>query len=320
MNEEIVVILDANQSMGEELHRFVETNDDDSVMVSGDFLGTSKFDVARCIVQELMKNSASAWSPGMDHTRVLALITLGEGESVSKRNSVQDQGEIWSWGGCCGYITKETDHKASTDWIHEIAGSIHTLHHKSQMDSDFVTGIILGASAMLRNTTVGAGRRRILLLTDARHKVLVVKDDNEDPMEPLLEAMNALRQIGCILEVVGMGFRENRRSEAASKIVDNSDSEMESDGEFSESNSDDENDWSNVQEQNEILIVDLVEKLGGGVQAVNFGTSIDCYCVQTVVQSLGMGPEKSSIKETQNYGLPSEVGVKTEIKLEDFAC
>ena len=47
----------------------------------------------------------------------------------------------------------------------------------------------------------------------------------------------------------------------------------------------DNDDWSDVQDQNQLLVIDLVEKLGGCVQAVNGGTSIDGgYCVRTVLK------------------------------------
>jgi len=174
----------------------------------------------------------------------------------------------------------------------------------------------------------------MVLVTDARHKVLL---GEEDPMEGLARAVNTLRSMGCTLEVVGMGFRREKVCNQTTEMLNNSaettnsswepkaESNVESDGEDSESdeesiNDDDEeddDDWSDVQDQNELLVIDLVEKLGGRVHAVNGKTSIDdIYGVETVLKQLVIPFEKSSInskpKEVSAFEPPYDIVVKEE--------
>ena len=78
MNEEIVVILDASFSMGDEIQR----HSVDQPIESEDFLGTTKLDVARYIVQQLLFCAAAPSGPLQDQTKVLALITLGKGPAL----------------------------------------------------------------------------------------------------------------------------------------------------------------------------------------------------------------------------------------------
>ena len=234
MNEEIVVILDASRSMGEEFNSY--SNDR-----TEDFLGTTKLDVAQYVTQQLLLRADTPCGPLQDQTKVLALVTLGGDQSMAgeKRNG------------------------------------------------DFVEGIHSAANAMCRLTTIGAARRRIVLVTDARQKVLQATPNEPDPMEALAETINRLSEIGCQLEVVGIGFSREKfvnrvdrmgdfRPEVKETIckteADSEDEQDESDDESSEEEDDD--DWSDIQDQNELLLVDLVDKLGGCVLAVN-GDSFD---------------------------------------------
>ena len=359
MNEEIVVILDANQSMGEEISDDGET-----------FLGTTKFDVARYITQELVLHATDAAAAVAsqsldDRTGILALITLGGKQpqtiirNYSSRNdsagtkrkrpkdTAGESNETKDWRmnansnrDCCfSYYSTENDQQSSMDLFLAILSSLcvssssSSSRHISEV-GDFVTGIVHATDALLKNTTVGASRRRIVLVTDARHKVLVKKtikkddddDDDDDPLDELVDAINRLRAIGCTLEVIGMGFRReksaagqgdkvtnnsnkntdppetmNATSQAESKS--NSNSEDESDGEASDDDDDDgsidgeetEDDWSDVQEQNELLLIDLVEKLGGCVQAVNGErNNDDSYCVRTVLKRLALASKPNN--------------------------
>jgi hypothetical protein len=404
MNEEIVVILDANQSMGEEISdgcRLAETDDEDGDGETGvgvgngmaqskkddsigcgennnrkdfseDFLGTTKFDVARYITQELVLHAAAAAASSQlldDRTDILALITLGgkqpqivnrnysnrndstgtkrkrpwlSSEQGSKVSGESNETKDWRMNtnsnrGCCFcYYSNENHQKSSMDYFINIlrnlgvSSSSSSSSRKNSGVGDFVTGIVHATDALLKNTTVGASRRRIVLVTDARHKVLVkiktkTKDDDDppvvvdvlgavDPLDELVDAINRLRAIGCTLEVIGMGFRREKsvagrgdktsnddndkntdRSEtmnatpqAESKSEDESDGEAsDGDDDGSTDNEETEDDWSDVQDQNELLLIDLVEKLGGCIQAVNGGRNVDdSYCVRTVLKRL----------------------------------
>ena len=261
-----------------------------------DFLGTTKFDVARYMVQELVLAR---------HTRVLVLVTLGEGQSSKRKRLEDDKGgiaEMANSSGCCCYVSNEIDHKASTEWFQNILESIRPSRQSTQ-NNDFITGIAMATDAMLKKTTAGASKRRLVLVTDARHKVLESTGVNHDPMEALVDAVNRLRRIGCTLEVVGIGFKQIANQEAT-------EAEQESEDESDEASSGNEDDWSDIQEQNELLIKDLIEKLGGCAHAVNGG---DYYCVGRVLERLGLFFEVSP-KENK---IPSEIGVNKEMKVED---
>ena len=358
MNEEIVVILDANQSMGEEI-----SGDEDG---DGEtFLGTTKFDVARYIAQELVfyavDDDASGSSSSQllnDRTDILALITLGgkqpnDSAGTKRKRSKEKAGESnetkdWRMNtnkneDCCFcYYCNENDQQSSMDWFLTILGSLCVSSSSSSNGhssgvGDFVTGIVHATDALLKNTTVGASHRRIVLVTDARHKVLEKQtkkikgdddgdndgdDDDDDPLDELVDAMNRLSAIGCTLEVIGMGFRRdksvadqgdkvtngnndkntdrpetmNATSQAESESESNS--EDESDGEASDDDDDGEeteDDWSDVQEQNELLLIDLVEKLGGCVQAVHGErNNDDSYCVQTILKRLALASKPNN--------------------------
>ena len=264
MNEEIVVILDASRSMGEEFHSY--SNDE-----TEDFLGTTKLDVARYITQQLFLHAANPCGPLQDQTKVLALVTLGGDQSMAdeKRNG------------------------------------------------DFVEGIHSAANAMCRLTTIGAARRRIVLVTDARQKVLQAKSNEPDPMEQLAETINRLSQIGCQLEVVGIGFsnekfvnRTDRMEDAWSEVKKASstvevDLEDEQDGDASESDDEsseevDDDYWSDIQDQNELLLIDLVEKLGGCVLAVSGGSfDDDKYGIHAALKQLVFSSEIGVAKKVE---------------------
>ncbi len=288
MNEEVVVILDASRSMGEE----IRSNGNDQ-QETDDFLGTTKLDVARYIAQQLILHATSPCGPLQDQTKVLALITLGDGPSKHPSTGFpkyDEKTETNDSKTCCCYVTNETNLESSMDGFHAILQGIRAA--KTSCCGDFVDGIHCATNAMFQSTTVGAARRRIVLVTDARQKVLQAKPNERDPMEALAETINRLSGIGCRLEVVGIGFSkgafvsrtnsmEDTRLEAKKAGCDlEAGSEDEQDGDSLESDDEsseeeDEDDWSDVQDQNELLLLDLVEKVGGCVLAINGRTSID---------------------------------------------
>ena len=420
MNEEIVLILDANHSMREEISArwrcsVEETNDEDREDVidhetsssfhgsknlglglrnipeerrwdAGDFLGTTKFDVARCIAQDLIHEASSSRSLLDNQTDVLALITLRgtPPENLSRTFSTTNKSESrtrkrtrpWSssrdekseedckrvefepdmdiFGGCRCYTLhpNDSDYRSNEDRIHFLdwcskllgglhasqAGSVSPQQQHRTGVGDFVTGIVRATEVLRTEATVGVGRRKIVLVTDARHKVLEIPkstttaasavDGPGDPMDDLVLALNHLRTMNCTLEVVGIGFRREIVACLLDKTVrkigretkdatshDQSLSDDESNGDVSDDDCEEDDvdeetdvDWSDVQDQNELLLIDLVEKLGGCVLAVNCGEHTDdFYGVRTVLAKLAQRMEP----------LPSEKIPTAKRRLED---
>ncbi len=319
MNEEVVVILDASFSMGDE----IQSHSVDQPIESEDFLGTTKLDVARYIVQQLFFRAATPSGPLQDQTKVLALITLGEGPAlVGKKRKRPSEGsrnhdDTTGTNGCCCYFSNETNVESAMDEFHAVLRSLGA----AKTSGDFVNGIHCATAAMLRSTTVGAARRRIVLVTDARHKVLEDQSNGKDPMEALAETITSLSEIGCRLEVVGMGFSKGASADqtknSSSNVEVNSEDEQDGgscDESSEEEDDDDDDDWSDVMDQNELLLLDLVEKLGGCVLALNGGTSFDdTYGIETALKQLVFSsqnlPTRNQMQQSPGPEPPSELDI-----------
>jgi ATP-dependent DNA helicase 2 subunit 2 len=151
---------------------------------------------------------------------------------------------------------------------------------------DFCDGIVVAADALFKRTSGKKYQRRIVLITDAEHKVEV------DPQQ-LLVVLDSLRAMECRLEVIGMNFESQAEYEQAAQVrqdetIDKDDkqapsstidSEMkqgDEDGDSAteasgddddEDEEDDDVDPQSIKRQNEKLLLSLTEKTGGFVMA-----------------------------------------------------
>jgi ATP-dependent DNA helicase 2 subunit 2 len=145
---------------------------------------------------------------------------------------------------------------------------------------DFCNGIILAADALYERTNNKKFQRKIVLVTDAEHDlVLDVKN--------ILETVEALRSMDCRLEVIGLDFGSSAEYEEpapASQAIKQEDqgedgmqlkdavvsSDDETDAGSDEDGEDDVdvNRYS-VKEDREKLLLSLTEKIGGKVTAVS---------------------------------------------------
>lgn len=146
---------------------------------------------------------------------------------------------------------------------------------------DFCDGIVLAADALYKRTATKKYQRKIVLMTDAEHKVKV------DPQQ-LLVVLDSLRAMECRLEVIGIDFESHGEYEQAAssvqtakadnvfqtpegdKKVSGSSNQEDDDGSDisdDEMEEDDEEDKKIIKHQNEKLLLSLTEKTGGFVMA-----------------------------------------------------
>jgi len=147
---------------------------------------------------------------------------------------------------------------------------------------DFCDGLVLAADALYKRTATKKYQRKIVLITDAEHKVKV------DPQQ-LLVVLDSLRAMECRLEVIGIDFESHGEYERAASSVqgtafqtgavdekkvsssrsqgDDDDSGSETDLSDDEMEEEDEEDKKMIKHQNEKLLLSLTEKTGGFVMA-----------------------------------------------------
>lgn len=149
----------------------------------------------------------------------------------------------------------------------------------SRFRGDFCDGIVVAADALYRRTSTKQYQRRIVLITDAEHKVQV------DPQQ-LLVVLDSLRAMECRLEVIGINFESQAEYERAASAQstnktnveseggqglsasnDNNDEDSATDLSDDEMEEDDEDDKKLIKHQNEKLLLSLTAKTGGFVMA-----------------------------------------------------
>ena len=123
------------------------------------------------------------------------------------------------------------------------------------MGGDFESGLVYAADALHRRTAGKKFDRRIVLLTDAEHRV----GNTEDSQQRLLVALDSLRAMECRIEVVGMDFELAADFDAPalgpSEIQKDQSTENDNDSETDDD--DDENDDSDSEDDNDVDILDI---------------------------------------------------------------
>jgi hypothetical protein len=310
--EEIIIMLDANESMLEEWDP------------EEDCLGTTKFDVAKYVTAEILSHSSKANS----HIHTLSVIILNT--RGTHHHYYRDENRIAS-PSTTTPMTQQTGTNEEkifpniTEWAEEQDGnllekiqglviepsfgrkkrklassrdnnddSIETISTTTSLEGDFLTGLIVAADTFFRKrnnpstssssttttTTTGISHEtfqqqqlaRIILLTDARHKIHVTNQ------KQLLVAMDSLRAMSCRLNIIGFGFekgadfseylRESNNSNASENNERSAvEEESEEDDDDDDEIDDDDDDLDDIQRQNEALLINLSSKLGGYVLA-----------------------------------------------------
>lgn len=322
--EAVVLILDANESMAKEVS--IETtkctvDHNDAIRSSSPSsppsLHRTRFDCAKevgiAIISDLMVRSKT------NEVTVLVLHT----EETNNYFFEEDIGETDEDESCC---EEKDDAHCPFPNITEISGNgevmgmgmcrpqpgllrkIHQLKPSKRTSSscnvrgkrqrvngtggDFESGLVYATDALHRRTAGKKFERRIVLLTDAEHKIRDAEDSkdigghrirNNSSEQRLLVALDSLRTMECRIQVVGMDFEHaadfGSPARGPPNIKDDQveidenmtsiDEDDESEGEVDDNDNDEDDDMLEIKRKNEEYLLHLAKMTGGFVYASN---------------------------------------------------
>lgn len=274
------------------------------------FLGTTKLDVARYVTQEIVA-TAQQHSSTIKVVAVIVLRTPstnhhfdqhdpyvaetaldahrrltnqndgGDDNDNSPKSVVESSNDddvifpnLTEWPGNDTQLLPNIEHCSTLPRRIKRQKLSGTRDHAMIRRGDFLNGLILGTDSLYRYTTISQTerKRRILLLTDGKHKAHHVDH------QQLLVAMDSLKRMNCRLDVLFM--RDEEAGDNAEKASGDQNDTGESDGEGNdedngddddeddnrsddEESDDDEAEEETIQVQNESLLRNLAEKLEG---------------------------------------------------------
>lgn len=264
MKEAVVLILDSNASMGADYED-----------------GNSRFECAKRVASDMICNLMI-----QSKTNEVGVVVLksprtqhhfyepdaDEGEANEECDGDIPFPNILEFGGDgeASMVSRPTPN------ILRKIRSLEVSSNSSSLRGDFCDGIIVATDSLYRKTNKKKYQRRIVLITDAEHKVEV------DPQQ-LSVVLDGLCDLECTLEVIGLDFEKHAtfhkpivKSEPAavkqeSKPDEGSDTDLDSgtdDGEEDDTDAEgDDEDMQLIKSQNESLLISLTEKTGGCVIA-----------------------------------------------------
>ena len=269
MKEAVALILDANESMaamyGDSLSRFECVKQVCLDMISDLMIRSKTHEVAVFVLKSPLTNH-HFWQPD-ESTEA-----DDDEEDVPFPNILEVGGD-----GILPGIQRPHPNLLRRIQGLQVSSSSSSRHFRG----DFCDGIVLAADALYKRTATKKYQRKIVLITDAEHKVKV------DPQQ-LLVVLDSLRAMECQLEVIGIDFESHGEYERAASSVqgnvfqtavdetkvsgirsqgDDNDSGSETDLSDNEMEEDDEEDKKMIKLQNEKLLLSLTEKTGGFVMA-----------------------------------------------------
>jgi ATP-dependent DNA helicase 2 subunit 2 len=284
MKEAVVLILDANDSMNK-----APSYDDDSLTTTT----TTRFDCAKRVALDMISDLMIQSKTNEVAVLVLKTKTTRHhfcehdlGSSTKDDDGDDDSSEIpfpniTEFGG----DGETTGINRPTPELLRRLGKLRATPNSKKLRGDFCDGIIVAADALYRRTSGKKYQRRIVLITDAEHKV-------EVDHQQLLVVLDSLRAMECQLQVIGLEFeqqaeyqqaasactakevRQEDNDEGAAPMEKEEEDEdsatdvSEEDDEASEEYEEDDNEHRLlIKRQNEKLLIGLTEKTGGFVMA-----------------------------------------------------
>jgi len=280
MKEAVVFVLDANESMD---------------AVYDEEQGTTRFDCAKQVVQDMISDLMIR-----SKQNEVGVVVLKTAKTLHHffEDGIDDDNdgeipfpnltELGGDGESC------TIGRPTPEILRRIA-TLHVTPGSQDLRGDFCDGIIVAADALFRRTQKKKFERRIILITDAEHRVMV---DHKQ----LLVVLDSLRDMECRLEVIGLDFEQQAEyakaasadtakikqeergegkdsemstvahdsdgSESATDVSTNGEDKLgDEEGESDEEDVDNEEIRLMVKQQNERLLIGLTEKTGGFVMA-----------------------------------------------------
>ena len=316
MKEAVVLILDGNHSMSKKIVASVNNEKEISPEDDGNKNNTkkkkstksniSRFDCAKQVAHDLISDLMI--QSKQNEVVIVVLKTTRTNHHLYDDNDEdeddEDSNETIPYKNITEIGGSGDGHglcRPTCDLLRKIAKLHPQTKKKDDRDSDsllrgdFVDGIIVGADALQKRTANKRFKRRIILLTDAEHKIAQVGSE-------LFQVIDGLRDMECQLEVIGFDFQsqgeyEHKAIVAAGKggptntstdnggggeenqDTDVDDSENDDDDrEGSETDTSDEEDEDDdsfdeedlarlIKQQNEPLLLSLTEKTGGYVMS-----------------------------------------------------
>ncbi|CAJ1954548.1 unnamed protein product [Cylindrotheca closterium] len=267
MKQAVVFVLDSNVTMAKEYEN-----------------GSSRFDCAKQVAQDLICDLMIQSKTNEVGVIVLKSNTTRhhfyEPDSDNEDTSMDDDEEIpyqniLEFGGSGDAVMVA---RPTPSLLRKI-DSLQVSKESESLRGDFCDGIIVAADSLYKRTNKKKYQRRIVLITDAEHRV-------EVDGEQLSEVLNGLCDLECTLEVIGLDFGKEAKfskpsagEETAVKVEpkqdekedDDSATDAGSETDAGEDNDDDEDGGevgtALIKSQNESLLISMTEKTGGYVMA-----------------------------------------------------
>lgn len=261
MKEAVVLILDANETMA-------STYDGDK----------SRFDCAKQVCLDLISDLMIR-----SKTNEVAVLVLKS--PITKHHFWEDESKgdeipfpnILELGGD-GVMTGVN--RPHPDLLRQVR-ALQVTPSSQDLRGDFCDGLVVAADALFQRTAGKKYQRKIVIITDAEHKVHV-------DSQQILVVLDSLRAMECRLEVIGWNFDSESQAEFEQAAIPKPKEEIGTRGTGRETNDDDsateasskdmkddddddedEEDRQFIKRQNEKLLLSLTEKTGGFVLAAN---------------------------------------------------
>lgn len=195
MKEAVVLILDGNASMATPYASSATRTRFDSAKqvcldLMSDLMIRSKTNEAAVILLKSPETRHHFWEPTSTNT------------GKEHDDEVEDHPEIpfpnlYEWGGDGKGTGVQRIHPDLLRQVSQLQCNADS--NNDSLRGDFCDGIVVAADALYKQTAGKKYQRRIILLTDAEHKI-------EIDTPQLLVVIDSLRAMDCRLEVIGMDF------------------------------------------------------------------------------------------------------------------
>jgi len=296
MKEAVVYILDASPSMNKPVAvnpKKEGAGDDAQVIKDNDTKPSSRLECAKqaivSMISELMLQSKAS-----EVSVIVCKTALTSHHKIATGADIEEEGDDIPFPN----LTELTPgiEKPTVELLRQIS-SIETVSKDEAVDlrGDICDAIILGADALYERGVKYKLKRKIVLVTDAEHDVVM-------DIQQTLQVIDSLREMDCRLEVIGLEFsscavfdqpasaasakikQEPIPDEVGSKLIKAEDSDgsnlakQDGDGATDEGSEDDDSEDGNddanqvvctSKEDREKLLLSLTEKTGGKVIAAS---------------------------------------------------
>lgn len=240
MKQAVVLIIDANSSMG-------ESYDGES----------TRFDCAKRVAKDMISDLMI-----QGKTNIVGVVVLKSPKTHHHFCESPDPHEdipfpnILELGGDGESTSLQTPTTTLLRRIH----NLHFTENSVDLQGDFGDALIVAADSLYKQTNKKKYERRIVLITDAEHEV----DFDEHQLQIVLES---LRNMECPLNVVGLDFEQEATFDRPEPVPSNEEMRNDSDTDMEGEQDDEQENIRQIKSQNESLLISLTAQTGGYVMA-----------------------------------------------------